>query len=230
MLSIWRVNPKISSCENSKKQSSRRGSAVNKPRRVSMRTHVQSLASLKWVKDPTLLWLWCRPAATAPIQPLAWELPYAVGAVLKRQKKEKEVEALEWWTKLASHPSSSSSYLMLSPFISLSFSSPHVRCKSAKKWCPCVNRHVDELLQECLGASSPQVQMSCVMTGRNVYSVTKNKVLGHVSCIQVVQKCMWSWFGREITCGPKEHLTEAGPGRCDIQPGRTEPQTATQAE
>ena len=25
--------------------------------------------------DPVLPWLWCRPAVTAPIQPLAWELP-----------------------------------------------------------------------------------------------------------------------------------------------------------
>ena len=30
--------------------------------------------------DPTWLWWWCRPAATAPIQPLAWELLYAPGA------------------------------------------------------------------------------------------------------------------------------------------------------
>ena len=30
--------------------------------------------------DPVLLWLWHRPGATAPIQPLAWEPPYAVGA------------------------------------------------------------------------------------------------------------------------------------------------------
>ena len=28
--------------------------------------------------DPTLLWLWCKTAATAPIRPLAWEPPYAV--------------------------------------------------------------------------------------------------------------------------------------------------------
>ena len=27
--------------------------------------------------DPALLWLWRRPAATGPIEPLAWELPYA---------------------------------------------------------------------------------------------------------------------------------------------------------
>ena len=35
--------------------------------------------------DPELLRTWCGPAATAPIQPLAWELPYATGAALKRQ-------------------------------------------------------------------------------------------------------------------------------------------------
>ena len=39
-----------------------------------------------------LLWLWHRPAAMAPIGPLAWELPYAVGAALK-SKKEKERKA-----------------------------------------------------------------------------------------------------------------------------------------
>jgi len=30
--------------------------------------------------DPALLWLWPRLVATAPIQPLAWEPPYAAGA------------------------------------------------------------------------------------------------------------------------------------------------------
>ena len=39
--------------------------------------------------DLMLLWLWCRPEATAPIQPLAWEPPYATGAALKRQKTKK---------------------------------------------------------------------------------------------------------------------------------------------
>ena len=39
-----------------------------------------------------LLWLWRRLAATAPIGPLAWESPYAVGAaqdqeIAERQKK-----------------------------------------------------------------------------------------------------------------------------------------------
>ena len=36
-----------------------------------------------------LLWLWCRPAAATLIQPLAWEIPYATGAVLKEKKTQK---------------------------------------------------------------------------------------------------------------------------------------------
>ena len=39
--------------------------------------------------DPALLWLWRRPVAAAPIQPLAWEPPYAVGAALKSNKNFK---------------------------------------------------------------------------------------------------------------------------------------------
>ena len=39
--------------------------------------------------DLELLWLWHRLAATAPIRPLAWEPPYAMGAALKRQKQTK---------------------------------------------------------------------------------------------------------------------------------------------
>ena len=33
--------------------------------------------------------VWCRPAAVAPIGPLALEPPYAAGVALKRQKKKK---------------------------------------------------------------------------------------------------------------------------------------------
>ena len=40
--------------------------------------------------DPALLWLWCRPVATAPIQPLAWEPPYAVGTALEKAKNKKQ--------------------------------------------------------------------------------------------------------------------------------------------
>ena len=37
-----------------------------------------------------LLWLGHRPAATAPVQPLAWELPFVAGAALKRKKRKKK--------------------------------------------------------------------------------------------------------------------------------------------
>ena len=46
--------------------------------------------------DPVLLWLWCRPAARAPIRPLAWEPPYAAEAAqengknTKKKKRKKE--------------------------------------------------------------------------------------------------------------------------------------------
>ena len=59
----------------------------------------------QWVKDPALpvscgvgcrrssdlalLWLWHRPAATAPIPPLAWEPLYAAGVVQERAKRQK---------------------------------------------------------------------------------------------------------------------------------------------
>ena len=42
--------------------------------------------------DPVLLWLWCRTAAVALIQPLVWEPPYAAGTALKRQKEKKRKE------------------------------------------------------------------------------------------------------------------------------------------
>ena len=43
--------------------------------------------------DLALLWLWRRPAVTAPIRPLAWVPPYAAGVaqeMAKRQKKKKK--------------------------------------------------------------------------------------------------------------------------------------------
>ena len=68
----------------------------------TMRLRVQSLASLSELKDPALrerwcgfangsdpmlLWFWCRPAAVAPIRPLTWGPPHAMGVALKKGKK-----------------------------------------------------------------------------------------------------------------------------------------------
>ena len=48
--------------------------------------------------DLTLLWLWCRPAVTAQIQPLAWDPPYATGVAQemakKKKKKDKKIKCL----------------------------------------------------------------------------------------------------------------------------------------
>ena len=54
--------------------------------------------------DLALLWLWCKPAATAPIRPLAWEPPYAAGATLKKakvlQNKKKKIFFLALFLEL----------------------------------------------------------------------------------------------------------------------------------
>ena len=44
--------------------------------------------------DSALLWLWCRPAATALIRPLAWEPPYATGVALEKAKEQKKKSPL----------------------------------------------------------------------------------------------------------------------------------------
>ena len=41
-----------------------------------------------------LLWLWHKPVATDPIQTLAWEPSYAMGAALKSQKRPKKFNLL----------------------------------------------------------------------------------------------------------------------------------------
>ena len=83
--------------------SSHQGSAVTNPTRNHEDTGlIPGLA--QWVKDVAgvavsygvgqkhgldLVWLWLWPAATAWIQPLAWEPPCAVGVALIRPKKKK---------------------------------------------------------------------------------------------------------------------------------------------
>ena len=47
---------------------------------------------IQWVKDSMLLWVWCKLAAVAPVRPLAWKPPYAMGAALKSKKKKKGKE------------------------------------------------------------------------------------------------------------------------------------------
>ena len=56
-----------------------------------MRLQVQSLALLSRLRIWNYHELWHRPAATAPIRPLAWEPPYAVGEALQKQHKSKRM-------------------------------------------------------------------------------------------------------------------------------------------
>ena len=51
---------------------------------------VRCSAGRRHSSDPTLLWLWSRPAAVAPAQSLAWKLPYVVGAAQKKKRKKKK--------------------------------------------------------------------------------------------------------------------------------------------
>ena len=46
--------------------------------------------------DPASLWLWYSLAAIAPIRPLAWEPPYAIGAKKQKIKTRKK----EWLYEL----------------------------------------------------------------------------------------------------------------------------------
>ena len=38
--------------------------------------------------DPSLLWLWCKPAAAAPVIPLAWKPPCAAGVALEKAERK----------------------------------------------------------------------------------------------------------------------------------------------
>ena len=79
-------------------------------RLVSLRMQVPSLALLTGLgssiamssvyvgcrhgSDPMLLCLWCRLAAVAPIQPLAWEHPYVASIAPKSKEKKRKKKML----------------------------------------------------------------------------------------------------------------------------------------
>ena len=53
-----------------------------------------------WLGSSVAVWLWRRPAATAPIQLLAWEVLHATGVALKRKRENKQTSVNEDVTNL----------------------------------------------------------------------------------------------------------------------------------
>ena len=62
-----------------------------------MRLQVRSLALLSGLRIQRGCELLLRPVATAPIGPLAWELPYAMGAGLEKGKRQKNPKTKNKW-------------------------------------------------------------------------------------------------------------------------------------
>ena len=69
-----------------------------------------------------LLWLWCRPAATAPIGHLAWEPPYAVSLALKRKKGKKKSKKIPFFTHKEDLKLFSVVQIAMHDFFNISFS------------------------------------------------------------------------------------------------------------
>ena len=63
---------------------------------------VRSLPLLSELRIRRCRELWCGLAATAPIQPLAWEPPYVVGAALEKTKKKKKKSGILTCTDVSS--------------------------------------------------------------------------------------------------------------------------------
>ena len=87
--------------------------------------------------DLVLLWLWCRLAAVAPIQPLAWEPPHAMDVALKKKdKKKKKKEKNARFAAMEILPRENTHTVTHFPEPS-SFSSPHQFLRSIlQPWGP----------------------------------------------------------------------------------------------
>ena len=78
---------------------------------------------------PAMLWLWCRPAAAAPIRPLARELKYAAGTTLKKLgvgESEREEKVPQKPHCLDLNSNSTSRLLTITPAKTLNRSEPQI--------------------------------------------------------------------------------------------------------
>ena len=77
--------------------------------------------------DAMLLWLWHRPAATAPIRPLCWEPPHAAGAALEKAKRRKK-------KKIPNKYSINVCWTDLCPMLGISISARYFRWLTRPLW------------------------------------------------------------------------------------------------
>ena len=88
---LSRCSHLLSLCQNASTTASQerkgRGSHCGSAETNLTSTHeVRSPASLSGLRIQSCHELWCRPEATAPIQPLAWDLPHALGTAAPKNK------------------------------------------------------------------------------------------------------------------------------------------------
>ena len=81
--------------------------------------------------DPTLLWLWHRPAATALIRPLAREPPFATGVALEEAKKTQKNQQTKK-TK-TTHTHTHTKYYLFIYYVYVYLAAP-MACRSS--WAP----------------------------------------------------------------------------------------------
>ena len=79
----------------------------------------------RWGSDPALQWLWRRLVATAPIRPLPWEPPYAMGVALEKSKEKRKrklkinkFKVPSWWDVVSLKAEKADSLISILPFVS----------------------------------------------------------------------------------------------------------------
>ena len=129
-----------------------------------------------------MLWLWCSLVATALIQPLAWEPPYAEGAALKKDKKKtqnffKATFSSEWsrWDSglgpkdLQAHATFFIPRLSIWLVPSRAFSLPRPGAYAGEGGGPCLRTGLGEQAPSCTiheAVTSPSTPTSCWALGQ----------------------------------------------------------------
>ena len=128
----------------------------------------------QWVKDLALLWLWCRPAVTAPIAPLAWEPPYIMSVAKGKKKKA------GFWKDICTHV-----------FIAALF-------MIAKGWkppkCPMTDEWVKKLWYIWYNGISFSFKEKEILSYATTWMTLEDIMLNKINQLQKDKYCMISWM------------------------------------